>query len=153
MPRGEHGNVPVALPHVLTQCQELKAAGAESVLEFRYDRDVERAHGLPKSRPQVAFGDRYGHRGRRDREYEKYGVVIELDGKLAHPLDARWRDKDRDNAAAADGKQSLRYGWVHVRRQACSTAAQVAKVLRRHGWEGRLRRCSPVCSAQREFSG
>jgi hypothetical protein len=31
------------------------AGGTHSVLEFRYDRDVERAHGLPRAARQVPF--------------------------------------------------------------------------------------------------
>jgi len=61
------------------------AGGDHSVLEFRYHRDVERAHGLPEPARQVAFTTRNGRRGRRDRVYEPHGVVVELDGRLAHP--------------------------------------------------------------------
>ena len=38
----------------------LAAGGTHSVLEFRYDRDVERAHGLPPARRQAAFVKRDG---------------------------------------------------------------------------------------------
>jgi hypothetical protein len=86
------------------------AGGDHSVLEFGYHRDVERAHGLPASARQVPFVTPGGRRGRRDRVYEPYGVVVELDGRLAHPAENKWQDKTRDNAAAAAGKQSLRYG-------------------------------------------
>lgn len=133
---------------------ELIAAAADgdhSVLEYRYDRDVERAHGLPEARRQVPFVGPGGRRGRRDRIYEDYEVVVELDGRLAHPDDNAWRDKARDNAAAADGKQTLRYGWEQVRRKPCETATEVATVLRLRGWPGRLRACSPGCSAPRVF--
>jgi hypothetical protein len=127
---------------------ELIAAAADgdhSVLEFRYHRDVEQAHGLPESCQQVPFTGPGGRRGRRDRVYSEYTVVIELDGRLAHPTEHQWRDKARDNAAAADGLQSLRYGWTDVRRKPCATAVEVARVLRRHGWDGWLRPCSPGC--------
>jgi hypothetical protein len=120
------------------------------VLEFRYHRDVERAHGLPESNRQVPFARPDGRMGFRDRLYTDYGVVVELDGRLAHPTENQWKDKARDNAAAEEGKQSLRYGWMHVRWQACATAAEVARVLRRHGWRGRPRPCSPGCPVQRE---
>lgn len=126
------------------------ADGDHSVLEFRYHRDVERAHGLPEPSRQVPFATPTGRRGRRDRVYEEYGVVVELDGRLAHPAENEWKDKARDNAAAAAGKQSLRYGWMHVRWKACATAAEVARVLRLHGWDGRPRPCSPGCPVQRE---
>ena len=126
--------------------------GDHSVLEFRYHRDVERAHGLPEPARQVPFTGPGGRRGRRDRVYEAYDVVIELDGRLAHRAEDKWRDKARDNAAAADGQQSLRYGWEQVTWKACVTAAEVARVLRRHGWDGWPRACSPGCPVQREFS-
>ena len=128
------------------------AGGDHSVLEFRYDRDVERAHGLPKARLQVPFTSPGGRRGRRDRVYEGYGVVVELDGRFGHEGEDQWRDKARDNAAAVDGQQTLRYGWTAVRRHACETAAQVAAVLRRHGWDGWPRPCSPGCPVQRAFT-
>ncbi len=126
------------------------ATGDHSVLEFRYDRDVERAHGLPEPDRQVPFATLAGRRGRRDRVYEEYGVVVELDGRLAHPAENQWKDKTRDNAAAAAGMQSLRYDWAQVRWHACATAAEVARVLRLHGWDGRPRPCSPACPVRRQ---
>jgi hypothetical protein len=128
------------------------ASGDHSVLEYRYDRDVERAHGLPDPVRQAAFVGPDGRRGRRDRLYRDYGVVVELDGRVAHPTEDRWRDKDRDNAAAMDGQQSLRYGWTHVRWHPCATALQVAAVLRRHGWDGWPRPCSPGCPVERALA-
>lgn len=127
------------------------AGGDHSVLEYRYDRDVERAHGLPKARRQVPFTGPGGRRGRRDRVYEDYALVVELDGRLAHPDDSAWKDKARDNAAAVEGKQTLRYSWEQVRRKPCQTAAEVAEVLRQRGWPGRPRECSPGCPAPRAF--
>ena len=121
------------------------AGGDHSVLEFRYHRDVERAHGLPESARQVPFVTPAGRRGRRDRVYDEYGVVVELDGRLAHPAENQWKDKARDNAAAAEGEQSLRYGWAQVKSQACATAVEVARVLRWHGWDGGPTPCSPGC--------
>ena len=126
------------------------AGGDHSVLEFRYDRDVERAHGLPEAHRQVPFTGPGGRRGRRDRVYEGYGVVVELDGRLAHPGENEWRDKARDNEAAMAGQQTLRYGWTDVKRHPCATAVQVAAVLRQHGWEGWPRPCSPGCPVRRD---
>ncbi len=136
--------------------QELIAAAAggdHSVLEFRYHRDVEQAHGLPESARQVAFTTRDGRRGRRDRVYKPYAVVIELDGRLAHQPEDQWKDKTRDNAAAVDGKQTLRYGWSQVKWQPCETAAEVARMLRRRGWGGQPRPCSPGCPVRRDLPG
>ena len=123
------------------------AGGAHSVLEFRYDRDVERAHRLPTAQRQVPFTKPDGSRGFRDRYYDRYGLVVELDGKQAHPEHQRGRDRRRDNDAAAGGGSTLRYDWDDVTRHACATAAQVAQSLQKRGWTGRLRPCSPRCSA------
>lgn len=123
------------------------AGGTHSVLEFRYDRDVERAHGLPAARRQVPFTKPDGRRGFRDRYYDGYGLVVELDGKLAHPEHTRRRDKTRDNAATAGGGSTMRYDWQDVTRDPCHTAAQVADALHARGWTGRLRRCSRRCRA------
>jgi len=114
---------------------------------------VERAHGLPEPARQVPFTTPGGRRGRRDRVYEAFGLVIELDGRLAHPAENQGKDKTRDNAAAADGKQTLRYGWSQVKWQPCETAAEVARVLRRRGWSARPRPCSPGCPVQRDLPG
>jgi hypothetical protein len=123
------------------------AGGAHSLLEFRYDRDVERAHGLPKASQQVPFTKPDGRRGFRDRYYEKYELVVELDGKRAHPEERRGHDRRRDNDATAHGGSTLRYDWDDVTRQPCGTAAQVARALGRRGWKGQLRPCSPPCRA------
>jgi hypothetical protein len=128
------------------------ASGDHSVLEYRYERDVERAHGLPEPVRQAPFTGPDGRRGRRDRLYRDYRVVVELDGRLAHPAEDQWRDKDRDNVAALDGYQSLRYGWAHVRWHPCATALQVARVLRVQGWDGWPRPCSPGCPVERALS-
>jgi hypothetical protein len=134
----------------LHEVLEAAAAGDHSVLEFHYHRDVERAHGLPAPDRQVPFVAKDGRRGRRDRVYQEHGVVVELDGRLAHPEENRWKDKARDNAAAAGGQQSLRYDWAAVTRRPCATAAEVAEVLRRHGWQGNPKPCSPGCPAGRQ---
>jgi hypothetical protein len=70
--------------------------------------------------------------------------------ELAHPEENRWKDKARDNAAAAARQQSLRYGWAAVTQRPCATAAEVIEVLRHHGWRGRPRPCSPGCPVERE---
>ncbi len=124
------------------------ADGVHSVLEYRYLRDVERAHGLPTAKRQ-ADGMRQGHAIHRDVRYARYGVVAELDGKASHPDEQRWRDKHRDNAAAADGFVTLRYGWADVTEHPCETAAEIGAVLARRGWPGPLKRCGPACQASR----
>jgi len=116
-----------------------------SLLEDYYDRDVERAHGLPRSARQTPYTKLDGRKGFRDRCYQAYGVVVELDGAAAHPEENRWADRERDNHAAALRKQTLRFGWQHVRHQTCGTAAIVATVLANHGWRAAPKQCSTEC--------
>jgi hypothetical protein len=123
------------------------AGGTHSVLEYRYDRDVERAHGLPAAQRQVPFTKSGGRRGYRDRYYAEFGLVVELDGKQAHPNERRSADRRRDNAATAVGGSTLRYEWDDITRDRCATAAQVAESLRSRGWTGRLKPCSRSCRA------
>jgi hypothetical protein len=123
------------------------AGGAHSVIEYRYDRDVEQTHGLPPARKQVPFTKPDGSRGFRDRCYEDYALIIELDGKQYHPDELKGRDQDRDNHAAAITGSTLRYGWIDVTRQPCATAAQVHAALTRRGYTGSLKPCSPTCGA------
>jgi hypothetical protein len=115
------------------------ADGVHSPLEYRYLRDVERAHGLPTSERQAQAIQ--GGRGiQRDVFYRQYGVVVELDGKLSH-ADRRVQDNRRDNAGAARGLVTLRYGWADVTERACATAMEVSETLIRRGWPGPLRSC------------
>ena len=119
------------------------AEGVHSPLEYRYLHGVERAHGLPRPDRQ-AEADRPG-RIFRDIHYRRYRVAVELDGTASHPDEQRWQDKRRDNAAAADGIFTLRYGWADVTERPCETAREIATVLARGGWPGTLRRCGPGC--------
>jgi hypothetical protein len=123
-------------------------SGARSVLELRYVRDVERAHGLPKARRQVkvvtATRTRY-----LDNLYEAAGVVVELDGRAAHPAAERWLDIHRDNCHAGSGLVTLRYSWPDIALRPCTTAGQVAQVLRSRGVRLTPRPCGPSCDLQR----
>jgi hypothetical protein len=126
---------------------EQVAGGTHFPLEFRYDRDVERAHGLPTAMRQAKFRKPDGSRGFRDRYYEKYGLIVELDGREFHPEEQRGQDRARDNEAAATAGATLRYGWADVNRTPCETAAQVYRALRKRGYPGTIRLCSAACRA------
>ena len=104
--------------------------GIHSVLEYRYLRDVERAHGLPRSRHQVRVVID-GKVVYRDAYYEEYQVAVELDGRLAHPEDERWRD---------------------VYAHPCETALLQAQILRGRGWPGTPKPCSAGCPVGATFS-
>jgi hypothetical protein len=70
-----------------------------------------------------------------------------LSKALAGRSRMRWRDIHRDNANLVQGVQTLRYSWPDTTQNRCQTAAQIAAVLRRHGWPGTLRPCGPTCQA------
>jgi hypothetical protein len=42
---------------------------------------------------------------------------------------------------------TLRYGWADVATAPCETAAQVDRALRKRGYQGTVRACSPSCRA------
>jgi very-short-patch-repair endonuclease len=130
------------MPHrdLVAQALAAIADGVESVLEWRYFRDVERAHGLPKGRRQVVRR-RGGRREVVDVEYAKYKVIVELDGETFHVGEQRRRDKARDNAAAARGEIALRYGWSDATFTPCASAWQIGAVLQQRGWKGAVRCC------------
>jgi len=127
----------------------MAAAGTHSALEYRYDRDVERAHGLPPARRQVPYEKQDGTKGYRDRCYDQYGLVIELDGRRFHGEDRTDCDRRRDNDAAVTTGATLRYGWDDVTRTPCETAAQLFAALRERGYRGVLKPCSGACTALR----
>ena len=130
---------------VLTAAVDDIADGCHSVLERAYLRDVERAHGLPRADRQAVRRRRGGTRYD-DVLYRKYRLRVELDGREAHPLSARVRDRRGDNAAVLAGDDPLRYGHGDVYDTPCAVAGEVAGMLTAAGWTGRPRRCRrPGC--------
>jgi very-short-patch-repair endonuclease len=120
------------------------SGGAHSLLEHRYIRDVERAHGLPAARRQVKIV--LGSKTRfLDNLYAEAQLAVELDGQIAHAIEERWADTQRDNAHAAMGIMTLRYNWTDVTLRACGVAQQVADVLRERGTALAPRPCTPHC--------
>ncbi|WP_051425854.1 type IV toxin-antitoxin system AbiEi family antitoxin domain-containing protein [Jiangella gansuensis] len=121
------------------------AHGAQSPLELRHLRRVERAHGLPAGSRQRRVA---GHRVIWiDVDYERYGVRVELDGRVGHVGEGRFRDRRRDNRATVDGHATLRYGHADVFGDPCGVAAEQARVLRARGWTGAVLACGPDCRA------
>ncbi|WP_239111440.1 hypothetical protein [Phycicoccus sonneratiae] len=112
--------------------------GTHSAAEIRYVRDVERAHGLPGGRRQVARDRGATH----DTVYEAYATVVEVDGRLGHE---RWservRDGRRDRLAAGEGEFTTRVFWPDVALTPCRTAIEVGAVLAARGWPGRPGPC------------
>ncbi len=128
----------------LSEALSLAASGVHSLLEFRYVDRVERPHGLLSGKRQHAVRRGSG-RQYQDVDYDCYGVVVELDGQAAHPVGLRWADIRRDNANAAEGQVTLRYGWPDVTERPCRVAAEIGATLGQRGWDGTLRRCGRSC--------
>ncbi|QIX27965.1 hypothetical protein ncot_16235 [Nocardioides sp. JQ2195] len=121
------------------------SSGAFSALEQRYLVDVERRHGLPTARRQ-----RRERRERgvvfRDADYEKYAVIVELDGRLGHEWsDDAGQDLDRDIDALIDQRVTVRARWHQV-LDPCRLAAALVRILWARGWTGRPRSCGADCA-------
>ncbi len=132
---GERARLPSRrlITEVLADVKE----GAESPLELRYLRTVERPHELPRGRRQARRG-----RHVRDVRYDDYATVVELDGRVGHDGLGRFRDMHRDNLAAMVGEVTLRFGWHDVQADPCRVAQVVATVLSNRGWQGVPSRCA-----------
>ena len=114
------------------------AEGAESPIELRYLRDVERPHALPNGRRQKS---RLGLRYCSDVGYDKQQLLVELDGRDAHQGTARFRDMRRDNRFAARYHVTLRYGFYDLTHHPCAVAGQVWSVLAERGWPDVFTHC------------
>ncbi len=121
--------------------------GTCSVLEHGYLSLVERPHGLPEGRRQASA--RLGNRAMwRDVQYEDWGFLVELDGRLGHTgTRDRIRDLNRDlGALAQQDLTTARLGYGQVFGTGCRTAARIGEVLQRLGWAGEVTPC-PKCGA------
>ncbi len=119
-------------------------SGVVSPLELTYRQRVEVAHGLPEgTRNQAEWtGGRWRYR---DVEYGQWELIVELDGREAHPADEAFRDMRRDNDVIVAGRVTLRYGWRDVIGEPCVVAAEVGLALQRRGWPGAVGRCCAAC--------
>jgi hypothetical protein len=141
--RRERGCAGAWLDDALTDVKD----GVMSPLERRYVQDVERAHGLPAGRRQarrdlgkgVRFLDNY---------YDAFQLCVELDGRLSHPPEQKWRDADRDSDNLfRDDIQTVRLGMLHVTSRRCEQAAKLAGLFIRRGWNAEtLRACGARCA-------
>jgi hypothetical protein len=114
--------------------------GVESGAELLFLRDVERAHGLPRSRPQAP--SEVGARRRHDFEYEAFGVLVEVDGRLGHEQWAdRVRDGSRDRSLLTVNRVTTRLFWPDVAITPCASARDLSRILVARGWTGTPRPC------------
>jgi hypothetical protein len=116
------------------------ASGAESALEMRFLRDVERAHGLPVGVRQRSTEPSRAER--HDVAYEEQRVLVELDGRLGHDgTEARIRDGVRDRRSATTGWLTTRAFWRDVLGFPCDLAYDLGAVFYSRGWVGTLKPC------------
>lgn len=122
------------------------AEGTCSVLEHAYLTRVERPHGLPTaSRQHVVRSPR---RLYRDGHYQRFGLEVELDGRIWHERStARDHDLERDLDVLLEGGDTARLGWGQVLGRPCGTALKVAALLQQRGWDGHPTAC-PSCPGQ-----
>jgi len=125
--------------------------GVLSALERRWLRDVARPHRLPAARLNAAEADGR-RRVYRDVRFEGWPLVVELDGRTAHPDEERFRDRRRDNRVTVTGRRTLRYGWHDLVQDPCAVAAEVAAVLRLLGRPADPVRCGR-CAEHRGGQG
>lgn len=121
------------------------ASGTCSVLEHGYQDLVVRPHGLPSGSLQAPAFATSG-RVYRDVDLPDLGLKVELDGRIFHTeADDRDVDLERDLDAAVDGAAAtVRLGFGQVYGRSCGTAAKLAMVMHRLGWDGRAMLC-PRC--------
>ncbi|MBM7787870.1 PDDEXK family nuclease [Tenggerimyces flavus] len=118
--------------------------GAETPLEIAYVRRVESSHGLPRAHRQRHR--RVGGKSQWiDAEYEAFGLIVELDGRVGHVEDGAFRDRQRDNVSTLRRRSTLRYGWTEVYDSPCAVAAEIIDILRRNGWSDDPKACGPTC--------
>ncbi|MET3807414.1 very-short-patch-repair endonuclease [Nakamurella sp. UYEF19] len=129
------------MPHrrLITDIVADAADGVHSTLEYHYRHAVELAHDLPKGKRQRTREARHEFI---DVLYEKYALIVELDGHRGHV--GRLRDRRRDNAHTKTSSPSLRYGWTEVTQESCAVALEVGEVLIGQGWPGSPGHC-PNC--------
>jgi len=112
------------------------AGGAQSLPELDYARLARRA-GLPEPNRQVIRVDAHGHRRYLDVRYDKWRVVVEIDGGQHIEPAAWWADMKRQNDLWISGERVLRFpAWV-IREQPDQVIAQVRAALSAAGWPER----------------
>ena len=127
--------------------------GGQSGAEILYIRDVERAHRLPWATRQSP-SDR-GRRRYHDNDYEEYGFLVEVDGRLGHEgWSDRVRDGQRDRRLLGADRVTTRVFWVDVAVRPCVTAGEIGAILRTRGWTGQARPCRRRgCVVRKVFGG
>ena len=109
------------------------AGGAQALSELDFTRQVVRRHRLPEPEMQMARRDGQGRRRYVDVTWEKWKVMVEIDGAQHMEAQEWWANMERDNDFNIDGYRLLRFpAWV-VRRHPKYVAQKIREALRKAG--------------------
>lgn len=109
--------------------------GAQALSEINFSRLIRR-FGLPEPDRQVVRRDRDGRRRWLDVYFDRWGVVVEIDGFWHMEAEQWWADMDRDNQLTIAGERVLRYPTFVVRDDEKLVAYEIGAALRAGGWPG-----------------
>jgi len=109
------------------------AGGAQALSELDFSRQVVRRHRLPEPDRQSARRDERGRRRYIDVAWDRWKVMVEIDGAQHMDVLEYWDDMERGNDFEIDGYLLLRFpAWV-VRRHPEYVARKIREALRRSG--------------------
>lgn len=111
------------------------AGGAQALSEIDF-LALARTYRLPPPDRQVLRRDSRGRRRWLDVCWDRYGIVVEIDGMWHMDAAQWWADLRRDNELTVGGELVLRYPAYVVREAPDVVAAQVRARLRSRGWTG-----------------
>ena len=74
-------------------------------------------------------------------DYDPFSLIVELDGRIGHEGEGRFRDMNRDNRHALRDATTLRYGYFDVSSKPCPVAFQVYLALVKRGYVEPFQRC------------
>ena len=112
----------------------LTDAGGHSMLERRF-LELTRRAGFPRPSTQVVHRRDGRTFARVDFEFEPYGIVVEVSGRLGHSTPTeRARDAQRRNELQDVGRQVFEYTWEDVTRRPAFVERSLAIRLHAAGW-------------------
>ena len=104
------------------------------MLERRF-LELTRRAGLPSPEHAGRPPPRRPHVPRVDFEFEPYGIVVEVSGRLGHSTPTeRARDAQRRNELQDVGRQVFEYTWEDVTRRPAFVERSLAIRLHAAGW-------------------
>jgi very-short-patch-repair endonuclease len=110
--------------------------GAQALSELDFTQRVVRQNRLPEPDRQAARRDSRGRRRWLDVVWEKWRVIVEIDGAQHADALQRWDDMDRDNDLQISGYRVLRFPSWLVRTRPDYVAMKVLQALREAGFSG-----------------